>query len=195
MKKKRGIAIERPQCEKVDHIPGSVQSMPFPDTHARFAYIEETSFGQATAADLFVPIPAVCHWLQGEWNEGKGELRSHLEENDINHNVSEYYLNLYQSGLNAWSEVIGNYDDLARNAVNTYLTCWKKEAYPAKEAEPNKWHPDVSRAIKKMMRIYALLMLGQSSMPEGSISPKPHKVYHTLADNGLQITFLCHIWP
>jgi len=171
-------------------IAGSVQSMPFPDTHARFAYIEETSFGQGTDADLFLPIPAVCHWLKGEWNEGKGELRSHLEENNINHNVSEYYLNLYQSGLNAWSEVIGNYDDLARNAVNTYLTCWKKEAYPVKEAEPNKWHPDVSRAVKQMMRIYALLVAGVQAFPDGSISPNFEGLHHASAANGLYVTLL-----
>ena len=169
---------------------GSGQSLPFPDSQARFAYIEGTSFGQGMDADLFVPIPAVCHWLQGEWNDGKGELRSHLEENDINHNVSEYYLNLYQSGLNAWSEVIGNYDDLARNAVNTYLTCWKKEAYPAKEAEPNKWHPDVSRAVKQMMRIYALLVAGVQAFPGRSISPNFEGLHHASAANELYITFL-----
>jgi len=169
---------------------GSGQSLPFPDAQARFAYIEGTSFGHGTDADLFVPIPAVCHWLQGEWNEGKGELRSHLVENNINHNVSEYYLNLYQSGLNAWSDVIGNYDDLARNAVNTYLTCWKKEAYPAKEAEPNKWHPDVSRAVKQMMRIYALLVAGVQAFPGGSISPNFEGLHHASAANGLYVTLL-----
>jgi hypothetical protein len=173
----------------VRRLAGSGQSVPFQGTPG-FAFIDGTTFGHGTAADLFVPIPAVCHWLHGEWNEGKGELRSHLEENNINHNISEYYLNLYQSGLNAWSEVIENYDDLARNAVNTYLTCWKKEAYPAKEAEPNKWHPDVSRAVKQMMRIYALLVAGVQAFPGGSISPNFEGLHHASAANELYITFL-----
>jgi hypothetical protein len=82
------------------------------------------------------------------------------------------------------------HDDLARNAVNTYLTCWRKEAYPAKEAEPNKWHPDVSKAVNRMMRIYALLLLGTSSLPGGPIYPDVLGVRHASADSELQVTFL-----
>ncbi len=169
---------------------GSGQSLPFPDTHARFAYIEETSFVHGTDADLFLPIPAVCHWLKGEWEEGRTELQSHLNDNDTNRDVADLFLGSYQSGVDSWCQAIEHKDYLARDTVNTYFAGWEKDNYPAKEVEPQKWCPDVSRAIKKMMRIYALLMLGQFSMPEGSISPKPHKAYHALANNGQQITFL-----
>ena len=169
---------------------GSGQSMPFPDTHARFAYIEETSFGQGTDADLFFPIPAVYHWLQGEWNEGEDELKLRLEENKTKQDVADYYLNLYRSGLDAWSQVIGHHDNWARRAVNTYFTCCKKEFYPAKEAEPNKWHPDVSRAVKQMMRIYALLVAGVQAFPGGSISPNFEGLHHASAANELHVTFL-----
>ena len=169
---------------------GSGQSLPFLDTHARFAYIEETSFGHGTDADLFRPIPAVYHWLKGEWEEGKTDLLSHLDDNDTNPDVTDLFLGLYQSGVVSWCKVIEHNDYLARNTVNTYFAGWQKDNFPAQEAEPQKWCMDVSRAVKKMMRIYALLMLGESSIPEGAISPKPHKGYHALADNGLQITFL-----
>ena len=180
-------------------IAGSGQSMPFPDTHARFAYIEETSFGHGTDADLFVPIPAVCHWLHGEWNEGEDELKLRLEENktkqDVEENktkqdVADYYLNLYRSGLDAWSQVIGHNDNWARRAVNTYFTCCKKEFYPAKETEPQEWHHDVSRAVKQMMRIYALLVAGIQAFPGGSISPHFGGLHHASAANELHVTFL-----
>ena len=169
---------------------GSGQSLPFPDAQARFAYIAGTSFGHGTDADLFLPIPAVCHWLKGECEEGGSELQSNLNDNDTNPDVTDLFLGAYQSGVDNWFNVIGHNDQLARDAINLYFEGWEKAKYPAKETEPQKWCLDVSRAIKKMMRIYALLMLGQSSMPEGAISPKPHKVYHALADNGLQIAFL-----
>jgi len=169
---------------------GSGQSLPFPDAQARFVYIEETSFGHGTDADLFLPIPAVCHWLEGEWNEGEAELRSHLDDNDTNPDVADLFLGSYQSGVDSWCQAIEHKDHLARDTVNTYFAGWEKDNYPAKEVEPQKWCPDVSRAVKKMMKIYALLLLGISAMPEGSISPKPHKVHHALADNGLQVTFL-----
>ena len=169
---------------------GSGQSLPFPDTHARFAYIEETSFGQGTDADLFLPIPAVCHWLHGEWNEGKDELKLRLEENKTKQDVADYYLNLYRSGLDAWSQVIGHHDNWARRAVNTYFTCCKKEFYPAKETEPQKWHPDVSSAVKQMMRIYSLLVAGVQAFPDGSISPNFEGLHHASAANELHITFL-----
>ena len=169
---------------------GSGQSLPFLDAHARFAYIEETSFGHGRDADLFLPIPAVCHWLKGEWEEGGSELQSSLNDNDTNRDVGALFLGSYQSGVNSWRQVIKHNDYLARKTVNIYFAGWEKDNYPAKEAEPQKWCLDVSRAIKKMMRIYALLLLGDSAIPRGSITPKPHKVHHALADNGLQITFL-----
>lgn len=171
-------------------IAGSRQSMPFPDTHARFAYIEETSFGQGTDADLFLPIPAVCHWLKGEWKEGGSELQSNLNDNNTNPDVVALFLGSYQSGVDSWCQVIEHKDYFARDTVNTYFAGWQKDKFPAKEAEPQRWSPDVSRAIKKMMRIYALLLLGNSAIPDGPISPKPNKVHHALADNGLQVTFL-----
>ena len=96
----------------------------------------------------------------------------------------------YQSGVNSWCNVIEHNDQWARETVNTYFAGWQKDKFPAKEAEPHRWCPDVSRAIKKMMRIYALLLLGNSAIPDGPISPRPNKAHHALADNGLQVTFL-----
>ncbi len=174
----------------VDRIPGSGQTVPFPNSPACFASIEGPKLCQGTDADLFRPIPAVCHWLKGEWEEGETDLLSHLDENDTNPGVAALYLAAYKSGVNSWFQVIEDKDHLARNAVNIYFAGWKKDNYPAKEAEPQKWCLYVSRAIKKMMITYALLLLGDAAISEGSISPKPDKVYHALADNDLQITFL-----
>jgi len=168
---------------------GSGQSLPFQDI-PRFAFVSGITFGQGTDSDLFIPIPAVCHWLKGEWNEGEDELKSNLEENKTNQDVADHYLNLYRSGLNAWSQVIGHHDDLARSAVNTYFTCCKKEAYPSKETEPQKWHPDVSRAVKQMMQVYALLVAGAPAFPGASISPNFDGLHHASAANELYITFL-----
>ncbi|MCK4390883.1 MAG: hypothetical protein KAV83_11690 [Desulfobacterales bacterium] len=182
----------------VRRLAGSGQSVPFQGTPG-FAFIDGTTFGQGTVADLFLPIPAVCHWLHGEWNEGKDELKLRLEENktkqDVEENktkqdVADYYLNLYRSGLDAWSQVIGHHDNWARRAVNTYFTCCKKEFYPAKETEPQEWHPDVSSAVKQMMRIYALLVAGVQAFPGGSISPNFEGLHHASAANELHITFL-----
>ncbi len=169
---------------------GSGQSLPFPDAQARFAYIAGTSFGHGTDADLFLPIPAVCHWLHGEWNEGEDELKLRLEENKTKQDVADYYLNLYRSGLDAWSKVIGHNDNWARRAVNTYFTCCKKEFYPAKETEPQEWHPDVSRAVKQMMQIYALLVAGAPAFPGASINPNFDGLHHASAANELHVTFL-----
>ena len=173
----------------VRRIAGSGQSVPFQGTPS-FAFINRTTFGHGTDADLFVPIPAVCHWLQGEWNEGEDELKLRLEENKTKQDVADYYLNLYRSGLDAWSQVIGRHDNWARRAVNTYFTCCKKEFYPAKETEPNEWHPDVSRAVKQIMRIYALLVAGVQAFPGGSISPNFGGLHHASAVKELHVTFL-----
>lgn len=171
-------------------IAGSGQSLPFPDAQARFAFIDGTTFGRGKDTDLFVPIPAVCHWLYGEWNEGEDELKLRLKENKTKQDVTDYYLNSYRSGLDAWSQVIGHHDNWARRAVNTYFTCCKKEFYPAKETEPQKWHHDVSRAVKQMMQIYALLVVGAPAFPGASINPNFDGLHHASAANELHVTFL-----
>ena len=173
----------------VRRIAGSGQSVPFQGTPG-FAFIDGTTFGHGTDAELFVPIPAVCHWLHGEWNEGEDELKLRLKENETKQDVTDYYLNSYRSGLDAWSQVIGHHDNWARRAVNTYFTCCKKEFYPAKETEPQKWHHDVSRAVKQMMQIYALLVAGAPAFPGASINPNFDGLHHASASNELHVTFL-----
>ncbi len=174
----------------VDPIPGSGQTLPFPSSYARFASIEGPKLRQeGTGTDLFAPIPAVCNWLKGEWNEGESDLQADLTDNDIDPDVSAHYLCSYQTGVNTWYTVIAH-DDLARNAVNTYLECWKKDFFPSKEPEPQKWCQNVSEAVKRMMRIYALLLLGTSSLPGGSIYPDVLGVRHASTDSELRVTFL-----
>ncbi|MFH1975060.1 MAG: hypothetical protein ABIJ52_05805 [Pseudomonadota bacterium] len=173
----------------VDRPAGSGQSVPFKDI-PRFAAINRITSSQETFADLFVPIPAVCHWLKGECYEGEDELKSHLTKNNINQKVAEYYLNLYRSGLDAWFKVIGHYDDLARTAINTYFKCCNKNYYPPEEMEPQKWHDAVSRAVRHMMRIYALLIAGAPAFPGGSIRPDFTGLHHASAANELHVTFL-----
>lgn len=173
----------------VNPIPGSGQALPFPDSPARFASIESSKLSQGTGNDFFVPIPAVCHWLKGEWHEGENDLQSYLEGNRINSDISAHYLCSYQTGVNDWCTVIGH-NDWAQNAVDTYLGCWKKDLFPSKEPEPQKWHRDVSEAVKRMMRIYALLSLGTSSLAGGPIYPDVLGVRHASAASELRVTFL-----
>ena len=169
---------------------GSGQSLPFPDGQARFAYLEGTSIGHGTDADVFLPIPAVCHWLKGECEEGESEFQSELKDNKIDINILDISLRSYRSGVESWFRVIEHNDQLARNVINLYFESCKIDKYPAKETEPQEWCPDVSRAIKKMMEIYSLLYLGISEIAGRSINPEADRVYHALINNGIQVTFL-----
>ncbi len=174
----------------VPRIPGSGQALPFPETGALYVPIKGDVFTQGVAANCFISIPAVCHWLHEEWLEGKADLESSMTENHIHKEVSTGYLDSYQLGLEEWSRVLDQQDYLARNALDIYFECWKQDCYPHKEAEPQKWDPNASTAVKRMMRTYALLQLGADSFPNGTLKPDPQGVRHVSVDDELRITFM-----
>jgi hypothetical protein len=170
-----------------------VQLVPFPNTHALFARITDVRFGDATATDPFVPIPAVCHWLYSQWDEGHLDLSHSLELNETDSNIANHYLDAYAKGVEEWKQAFSARDDVARATLNIYYVCWQGGAhrgFPATEVEPLSWCSDVQRGAKSMMNAYGLLKLGVAGFPQGSIQPYPGEVSHAASVDGLRTTLL-----
>lgn len=173
----------------VRKVPGSGQSQPFFEI-GRCAFIEGTNFGHLDPKNCFVPVPAVCHWLDGEWREGKAELDSELGANAVNVAVAAHYSNTYQSAITSWQEAFGGQDQLARCAVNLYFECWNVVRYPSNEAEPYKWCQTTSTGMKRMMRTYALLEIGANAFPGRAIVPDPREGHHASCTDQLRVTLM-----
>jgi hypothetical protein len=173
----------------VSRIPGSGQSLPFPHAGALHVPIKEVSSVNLSGTNCFLSIPPVCHWLHGEWCEGEADLKSSMAENSIRPEVSTDYLDSYQKGLEDWSRVLDQQDYLARNTLDIYFECWKQGCYPFMETEPQKWNPNASTAVKRMMRSYALLRLGIDSSYR-PINPDPQGVRHVSVMDEVSITFM-----
>jgi hypothetical protein len=136
----------------VDHRPGTGQEQPFLD--ARHWYLPSRNLSGDGTAISFSRIPAIAHWLDGEWDQGEEELRVNLEtefrqrrlaqvDESLNRSVARggaqaerviphgylailnCYVNAYRTSLLDWRAVIlGGRDDKASHSVYTYFLCF-----------------------------------------------------------------------
>jgi hypothetical protein len=177
----------------VSRAPGGPQLVPFSDTHALVASIEANHLGAGVPPNIFVAIPAVCHWLFSEWHEGHSDLASSLQENQTPDVVANHYVGSYVNGIEEWRRAIGGRDEVARSAINIYFECWKGDVHPRfpdTEVEPLEWGPVVRQGVKCMMNIYGLLKMGDAGLPGSNLYPHPEGVSHGISGDQLQLTFL-----
>lgn len=136
----------------VDHRPGTGQEKPFLD--AQHSYLPSRSPSGDGTAISFSRIPAVAHWLDGEWGQGEGELRVNLETEFSQRSLAraddslsqlverrgaqvervmpqgylailDCHVNAYHSCLVDWRErVLEGRDDKASDSVYTYFLCF-----------------------------------------------------------------------
>jgi|GEM_PF-6517961 len=174
----------------VPRIAGSGQPGPFPKDGALYAVIQNNGFGQQNGLNCFAPILPIHHWLNGEWIEGKNELKSSLSANNVEQTVVNSFVGSYENVTIEWLQAIGQRDGVAKTALSVYFELWKRDYFPPREAEPQKWSLDTSKAVKQMLRIYALLKLGQSVFPGGSIDVNLKGAHHASATEELRITVI-----
>lgn len=174
----------------VPRIAGSGQPGPFPTGGALCAVIHNNGFGQENGSNCFAPILPLRHWLSGEWTEGKNELQSSLVADGIEQNTVDSFVNSYDMSTGEWLDAIGEREDTVRTALNIYFDSWKEDRFPAKEAEPQNWSQNVSKAVKQMLRVYALLKLGASALPGGSINVDLRGAHHASTNEEFKVTFM-----
>lgn len=178
----------------VSRIPGGPQLVPFSGTHALVAPIDGNRLGAGAPPNLFEAIPAVCHWLFSEWQEGRGDLGGWLKANGTKQAVANHFLDSYAAGLEEWRQAVAGHDHVARPAVNVYFDSWKgveqHPGFPATEKEPLAWCADVNRAVKYFMNTYSLLKLGTAGFPDNNLSAHPEGVSHGISRDHILITLM-----
>ena len=158
----------------------------------------------------FYRIPAVAHWLLGEWFEGGVELTKQLRDRlSIDRGLTESkekekaaaaegiigrYTTKYEEQVDEWRQALGEGDDKARSATTFYFTCdLERGGYPSgkqneKNFEPLDWGEDATRGVKQWLRIFTLMSIGTQSR-EVPMKASPEWGYHALIE-GTRVVFL-----
>jgi hypothetical protein len=177
----------------VSRVRGGPQLVPFPETHALFAAIDGRHLGATAPANLFAAIPAVCHWLFSEWQEGQSDLDQSLEADETARDVAARYLEAYADGVEEWHQAIAGHDEIARDALNIYFECWQGDAhpkFPGTKVEPLAWCLDASRGVKCFLNAYGLLKLGAVGFPGSNLRAHPEGVSHGISQDDLRVTLM-----
>jgi len=111
------------------------------------------------------PLWAEAHWLRNEWAAGTSEFVTDITESSTPGVLvaakAESCGDAYGSCTQGWCYYLAPRPEIAKDAINRYFCCWKDlPAYPAREAEPNRWSDDVPRGMTKFMQTYSLLQMG-----------------------------------
>jgi hypothetical protein len=185
----------------VPKVAGSGQLPPFPDAAARFAYQIGAEFGEGEDGSRFKPIPAICHWLDGEFGEGEAEWRTELEmlkDGVIDQRQRGEIDEVIGACLTSWntrSQEFESYldkrDELARDALSIYFGAWAdRKDYPGQEPEPCEWSMECSIAIKHMMRVISLLSFGCRALPDSSLTVEVKGAHHMTASDQMRFAFM-----
>ena len=168
----------------VSRAPGGPQLVPFPETHALFSAIEGGRLGGPAPADLFTAIPAVCHWLFSEWDEGYEDLDRQLKANQAVDKVIAHYLGSYTNSMQEWQTAIAGRDQTARDALTIYFECWQGDGcpkFPATTVEPLAWCVNAGRGAKHFLNAYGLLKLGAAGFRTNNFRARPEGVSHGIS--------------
>lgn len=177
-------------------IPGSDAPLPF--VGRKFCYEEtlDNNSENGNSPLSFASIQPVCHWVNTEWEKGGHELytENKKENSTVTEDVASLWYNSYRQGSAEWKKHLADNERVARNVLTTEFLCWDDKDdhtdFPITEAEPQNWDREVSKGVKRMMRVYALLRLVLEKTSNRSIAPAPEGLRHVVIDNSTAVTFM-----
>jgi hypothetical protein len=172
----------------VNTMPGAGQAGPFPNEHALFARIEAGRIQDAAPTTLFRPLPAICHWLESEWRDGRQGLQSMLQEKHATPEVIQFCIERYDGAVSDWTDALMPGDDNAMRLVKLLFSCFHEQQYPPRQPEPELWCDETCNGAKRMISAYSLFRIATEA--RGPARPDIAPTHHALLGETTTITLL-----
>lgn len=185
--------------------PGSGDVQPFET--ARHWPIRDDLRVEELGPVSFSYIPAVAHWLRGEWNESLKEMRqsASARQRDQVQGQSEAtrqgeivrrHIGVCSDCICDWLAVLDADGRKCEKAVRTYFWAFDgARGYPyAKDdfvsREPACWCPDATEAVKEWLKVHALLKIGAGPLEACNLEINPALGGHAALTDSLKVTYL-----